>query len=85
MEMPLLQSLYAETLRVYVTIMFLRTVQQETQLGGWTIPKGKKAMICSHSEHMNEKLWNPSPSVSSRHVTEFWAERFLPFSEPFKG
>jgi len=85
MEMPLLQSLYAATLRVYVTIMFLRTVQQETQLGGWTIPKGKKVMIYSHSEHMNETLWNPSPSVNSRHVSEFWAERFLSFSEPIKG
>lgn len=77
LELPLLQSIYAETLRIYVTAMFLRKTAKDTQLGAFTVPQDSTVMLCSHSEQMNEKLWNPTCSPEIPAVTEFWGRRFL--------
>ena len=78
---PLLQSIYAETLRMYVSVLMLRKTRQESQLGGWVIPKSQHIAVCNYSEHMNEKLWNPEGSADMHPVGEFWGRRFLTFSD----
>lgn len=77
---PLLQSTYAETLRMYVSVLMLRKTRKESKVGDWTIPKNTNIAVCNYSEHMDEQLWNPkgeSPPVST-----FWGRRFITYSDP---
>jgi cytochrome P450 len=82
MESPLLQSLFAETLRIYVTILYLRRTLRDAELDGKTIPKGNTVMMCNWSQQMNEDIWNPEGSPDIPSVTEFWGKRFLEYPEP---
>lgn len=81
LQQPLLQSIYAETLRKYVSVMMVRKTRQPSNLAGYTIPAGKKVVVCNYTEHMNEALWqsesNTSHPSSSRPLTQFWGRRFL--------
>lgn len=81
LKLPLLQSIYAETLRMYVSVMLVRQTRQDTNLGQWNIPKKQKVMVCNYSEHMDERLWNQKNSPAIRPVHEFWGLRFLKYPE----
>ena len=74
---PLLQSMYAETLRKYVVVYIARTTEYgATQILDYQIPKNKLLVINSGMAHMDERNWNLGPQ-NQYPVTEFWAERFL--------
>jgi cytochrome P450 len=75
-RLPLLQSLFSETLRVYVSVMIVRTTRQGCKLGDWAVQKDQKVMLCNYAQHMDESIWNPDGS--SPHALEnFWGRRFL--------
>ncbi|KAH8721507.1 cytochrome P450 [Phaeosphaeriaceae sp. PMI808] len=79
-RLPLLQSLFAETLRTYVSVMIVRTTRKACRVGGWAIGKDQQAMVCNYAQHMDEKLWGAG-SPSSPALNEFWGRRFLSTSE----
>ena len=74
---PLLQSLFAETLRKYTAVYITRTTEfQDGQVLDYRIPKGKMVIINSNIAHMDERNWNTGAN-GEHPVTSFWGERFL--------
>lgn len=75
-EDPLLSSIYAETLRLYIDAYAVVTSPHEdTRVGQWLLPKGTLAVLNTAISHMDKSFWN---TQHMRHpVDAFWAERFL--------
>lgn len=88
-EDPLLQSIYAETLRLRVASLVVREAAQCTfSFRGWQILKDKTILVSSHTEAMNKQIWNTGPS-NGHPLDKFWHSRFLvdpkvPGSGPLK-
>ncbi|KAI0188149.1 Pfs, NACHT and ankyrin domain protein [Xylaria flabelliformis] len=82
---PLLSSIYAETLRLYVKTYFMvSSPHEDVNLGRWMIPKGKIGLLNAGLSHMDANFWN---TKNGRHAVEsFWADRFLTYkSDPSSG
>ncbi|KAF2490621.1 cytochrome P450 [Lophium mytilinum] len=75
-QIPLLSSIYAETLRVYTNSYFAtNSPHSATPLGQWMLPKGGIAMVNSRVSHMDPGVWNKThPSYPAQ---TFWPDRFL--------
>ena len=83
---PLLQSIYAETLRLYVSTSIIRSPEDgDLHLGKWTIPKGALLMIPSYVIHRDSIAWSPANPDESRPVETFWPERFLTYPKPLQS
>ena len=87
---PLLQSIYAETLRLYTSLFTLRSsVHEDFRLGDWKIPVDSMVAVDSRVAHMDETLWNTGPTERDREshpLTKFWAARFVQFGDdPMSG
>ncbi|MCJ1383803.1 hypothetical protein MMC17_006917 [Xylographa soralifera] len=79
---PLLQSIYTETLRLYVSTSIIRSPENaDIKLGAWIIPKGTLIMIPSFVVHHNQALWSDAPN-GSRSVETFCPDRFLRYPGP---
>ena len=93
-SMPLLQSMYAETLRVYTSLFALRSAAHEDfKIGNFSIPKDELIAVDSRVAAMNKAIWNTGPTTTAPEgvhpLDVFWAERFLvypndPTSGPFR-
>ena len=88
---PLLQSIYAETLRLRMSIMSVRSPESSSfKLGPWLFHRGDSIAIFSTAVGMNKDFWNETDSKGRDHPTEeFWADRFVlypddPTSGPLK-
>lgn len=82
---PLLLSVYAETLRLYVKVhAAFSSPHADVSLGKWLLPRGDIALISSEPAHMDASFWN---TKNGKHaVDSFWADRFLVDpSDPFSG
>ena len=78
---PLLQSIYAETLRLHSAVFTVRSPQyQDLDIGGWRFPQNATIVMLSRSAHMDRTVWNAGPG-SSHPVEEFWSERFLIYQD----
>ncbi|KUJ09823.1 cytochrome P450 [Mollisia scopiformis] len=77
---PLLQSIFAETLRLRVHVYMARLfIHDSVDLDGWRIPQGKLCLVSSHPAHMHGSEWN---TAGGKHpLEEFWPYRFLVPSE----
>ena len=74
--LPLLQSIYAETLRLYVRAYIARyTDRASLLLQKWLFPKKSIIMVSTYPAHMDNDFWNTQDGVHP--VDEFWADRFL--------
>ena len=85
-DRPLLQSIYAEVLRLYTSVMIVRSTEYtDVTIGNWTFPKDSMIAISSQMAHMDKEVW--STGYEARHpLQEFWAERFLVFKhDPSSG
>lgn len=73
---PLLSSIYAETLRLYVKTYFMVTSPHlDVHLGKYSLPKGRIGLMNAGLSHLDETFWN---SRDGDHpVTSFWADRFI--------
>ncbi|RDW87075.1 cytochrome P450 [Aspergillus mulundensis] len=72
----LLQSIYAETLRLHVQSYVTRCSPHEpVALGRWWLPQNEVATVSSYASQMSEMVWNTRDGAHP--VTEFWADRFL--------
>ncbi|OTA63679.1 cytochrome P450 [Hypoxylon sp. EC38] len=77
---PLLQSVYAEVLRLRIAIGMTRVSETEGfDLDGYHIQKGEPLVIFSRPTALNEEAWaRVGGSVSKTEpLSEFYAERFL--------
>ncbi len=74
---PLLQSIYAETLRMRIAVYIIRRAEfQETHCQNYILPRNKMVVISSHTAHMDKQNWSNGPG-KSHPPEEFWADRFL--------
>ena len=72
---PLLQSIYAETMRLRVASFLFRSPDRKPfQLGRWLIPTDGVMLISGYNAQMDKEIWEKD---GARPVEEFWAERFL--------
>lgn len=90
--MPLLQSAYAETLRVYTSLFALRSAaHQDFHLGAFRIPKDELIAVDSRVAAMNRHVWNTGATSEEKPegahpLDRFWAERFLVYPhDPTSG
>ena len=75
---PLLQSVYAETLRLHVAIFILRSSDRnDVDIRGWRIPRGAPILVSGYNAQMASEDWNPNNDPHTKPVNDFWAERFL--------
>ena len=85
-DQPLIQSIYAEVLRLYTAVMIVRSAEHaDVTIGQWNFPKHSLISISSQVAHMDEQVW--STGHGSLHpLNEFWAERFLVYPyDPSSG
>ena len=74
-DSPLLQSMYAETLRLRVAVLIIQSAEFGAfDFKGWLLPKDKLILISSRIAHMDQENWGRKGEPA---VSEFWAERFL--------
>lgn len=86
-SLPLLQSVYAETLRLRVALIVTRTPEREDfKLDDWVFPKGRIIALSSRSAAMNPAVWNAGTIEDSHPLDQFWADRFLVYpDDPSSG
>ena len=74
---PLLQSMYMEVLRYYVSTSIIRSPEHASiKLGPWIIPRKALIMVPSFVVHRNQTLWSTGTDASIS-VETFWPDRFL--------
>jgi cytochrome P450 len=74
LTLPLIQSIYAEILRLHVSMLVTRqVVANPIEIGGFTLEKGAMLQATTDIDHYNENVW-----ASEGHpASEFWAERHI--------
>jgi len=78
---PLLQSSYAEALRLYVAVYIIRKPEHENaRILDYEIPKDKMIVVSSAMAHMDKRNWNLGPR-GEHPVEKFWADRFLTYGD----
>ncbi|KAH8722735.1 cytochrome P450 [Phaeosphaeriaceae sp. PMI808] len=77
LEQPLMQAIYAETLRLRGHGFFVRVAQSDVHLTDWFIPKGSVTFASSTPGHMNPDIWCQRTPRDSSSVNAFCPERFL--------
>lgn len=76
-ELPLLQSVFHESLRMHVSVNITRVVEQDMSLDGYALKKGYLVQTPSWISHYDESIW----STEGHPANEFWAERHLTYVE----
>ncbi len=75
---PLLQSAYAEVLRLRVSILISRIVEyQDITFEGYTLPRGEYILMPTDAMHFNDDAWNQTGRASKVPLSQFDATRFL--------
>ncbi|KAK8053218.1 cytochrome P450 [Apiospora saccharicola] len=78
LEQPLLQSAYAETLRLRVAIALPRTVEHgDFNLAGYKIEENRHILMFTWPIMQDEEAWARAGKPPLRPFDQFWAERFL--------
>ena len=75
--LPLLTSVYSETLRLSMSFNVVRNVSQTFTLDGYEIPKGALAQAPTLVAHYDEDVWG----MEAHPASEFWAERHIKYTE----
>ncbi|KAL9122095.1 MAG: hypothetical protein Q9187_001355 [Circinaria calcarea] len=83
--LPLLKSVYAETLRLRIHVYAVRyTGNEELQINNWVLPKEKVVLVATGPSHMDKTFWNTKNGLHP--VDQFWADRFLVYgNDPQSG
>lgn len=75
---PLMQSAYAETLRLRMAMALMRSPEKsDFLLDGWRFPKDKLIFLLTSTAAHNTDLWNSGTKDEPHPLSEFWADRFL--------
>ncbi|KAF2106350.1 cytochrome P450 [Lophiotrema nucula] len=79
---PLLQSIYAETLRLRTSNMLPRVINTgEQPLKRWTFPKKGAVFVLGNVAAFDENVWNSGTGSEPHPLHEFWADRFLKYPD----
>ncbi|KAF2155457.1 cytochrome P450 [Myriangium duriaei CBS 260.36] len=83
LRVPVLQAVYAETLRLRMHFYMIRmTDREDMPVRDWIIPRKKVIVTLTTVAHMDHKIW--STGLYNEHpVDKFWVGRFL--STPPEG
>ncbi|CEJ93287.1 hypothetical protein VHEMI08886 [[Torrubiella] hemipterigena] len=74
---PLMQSIYAEVLRMRAHMFIVRVPQYNNmKVGEWTVGKGKTVISSSTVAHIDETVWNQGKN-NQHPLDTFWADRFI--------
>ncbi|KAL1860704.1 hypothetical protein Daus18300_009047 [Diaporthe australafricana] len=73
--LPLLQSIFTETLRLRISFNIMRDVKQPVTIDGHTIAQGSLLQAPMQVAHCNEAVWG----VAGHPAAEFWAERHIKY------
>ncbi|KAL8925503.1 MAG: hypothetical protein Q9208_003394 [Pyrenodesmia sp. 3 TL-2023] len=80
-SMPVLQSMYAETLRLYTSLFALRSAAHgNLDIANFTIPRDELIAVDSRVCAMDSETWNTGSEKGDgayHPLDQFWAERFL--------
>ncbi|KAK7751765.1 hypothetical protein SLS62_006250 [Diatrype stigma] len=74
--LPLLQSIFTETLRLQISFNITRDVKQPILLDGHAIAKGSILQAPMMVSHYDESAWG----VPDHPATDFWAERHIKYT-----
>ncbi|KAI1264777.1 Pfs, NACHT and ankyrin domain protein [Xylariaceae sp. FL1019] len=75
-DIPLLSSIYAETMRLHIKIYSAySSPHEDVDLGKWTLPRKALALVNSAPSHMDKSFWNTKNGQYP--VETFWADRFI--------
>ncbi|KAI0398718.1 cytochrome P450 [Xylaria palmicola] len=77
MTLPLLQSVFTETLRMRMSLNIIRTLKNPVVVGGYEIPEGSYLQAPVMAAHYDEGVWGRQGHAAS----EFWAERHIRYVE----
>jgi len=84
-NIPLLQSIYSELLRLRVEVQTIFSSEKEDiHLNEWRIPRGSLIVVPAGDAHRDPKVWN---TRNGQHpLDRFWADRFLAYpGDPQSG
>ena len=76
-NMPLMQSLYTEIMRIHVSFNVTREAKQPIEIDGYHLEKGSLIQTCSQISHFEESVWGTEDHPAS----EFWAWRHVKYVE----
>ena len=81
---PLLQSVYAEILRLIIPVFLTRYDERShIRVNDWLLPKNKVSLVSSDPAQFDPEIWN---STDGQHPpAAFWPERFLVRKDADKG
>ena len=84
-SIPLLESIYAETLRLRVYAYVSRTAgSHDLHLKQWRFPADSLLLVSTHISQMDGTIWNTRDGAHP--VEDFWADRFLVYpNDPQSG
>ncbi|KAF2973131.1 hypothetical protein GQX73_g397 [Xylaria multiplex] len=75
---PLAQSIYAEVLRMRISLLLNRCADhKDHRIGPWTLKKGAYMTLPTAYIGYHPKAWEPYTDGGKAPIDEFWAERFL--------
>jgi len=76
-NLPLLQSVYTEVMRLHVSINVTREVVQPLEVEGYMLTPGSILQAPTELAHLNESVWG----AEGHPAGEFWAERNIKWVE----
>lgn len=79
--LPLFQSIYAESLRLHMSLNLTRTATETFTMAGYTLPKGCTIQAPTQISHCEEAIWGTPEHPAS----EFWASRHIKVSNSTNG
>ncbi|KAI9155716.1 Cytochrome P466 monooxygenase [Paramyrothecium foliicola] len=75
---PLLQSVYAEVLRLRVAVLVVReAARDDFSFCGWQIQKNEVLTVSSRTEAFDHNIWGTGGPDEPHPLHEFWARRFV--------
>jgi cytochrome P450 len=76
-HLPLLQSVFTETLRLHMSIHITREVMKPTQINGFNLRLGSLVQAPTQIAHYDEASWG----VDGHPASEFWGARHVKEAE----
>lgn len=77
LALPLIQSVYLEALRVYVSVTVTRETVNPIVLQGHKVPKGAFVQGMTGISHMEDEVW----ARDGHPASEFWAARHIAYKK----
>lgn len=84
---PLLQSIYAEVLRIRSGTVINRVpTSSDFHIGGWHFKKGEQIIVSTYDTARDQSVWNQGTFDDPHSVNDFWPERFIRYpGDPNSG